>query len=98
MLRVLFEVREKKAKFYSWKVFCLGEIVAEWPYLLLCAFFFYVIFYFTVGLDPSPGAAGPVFLAMVIYELLYTSIGQFIAAYAPNPTFAALCLPLYVVQ
>ncbi|KAL1411469.1 hypothetical protein Q8F55_002425 [Vanrija albida] len=92
--RDIFETREKKAKFYSWQCFVVGEIVAEWPYLVLCAFLYFVCWYFAAGLDLSAGAAGPVFLQMVLYEALYTGIGQFVAAYAPNPVFAALVLPL----
>jgi ABC-type multidrug transport system permease subunit len=33
---------------------------------------------------------------MLIYEFIYTGIGQFVAAYAPNPTFAALVNPLII--
>lgn len=32
--------------------------------------------YATAGLDLSPGAAGPVFLVMFFYEMLYTGIGM----------------------
>lgn len=33
---------------------------------------------------------------MLIYEFIYTGIGRFVAAYAPNPTFAALVNPLII--
>jgi len=33
----------------------------------------------------------------VIYELLYTAIGQSIAAYTPNAVFASLVNPLVIV-
>lgn len=33
---------------------------------------------------------------MTLYEFLYTGIGQFIAAYAPNAVFAALVNPLLI--
>lgn len=39
--RDIFEKREKKAKFYSWWVFCTGEIVAELPWLVICAVLFW---------------------------------------------------------
>lgn len=39
--RDIFEKREKKAKLYSWVVFCTAEIVAELPYLLICAGLFW---------------------------------------------------------
>lgn len=38
--RDVFEAREKKAKVYSWWAFCFGEIVAEVPYLFVCAFLY----------------------------------------------------------
>ncbi|KAK8853032.1 hypothetical protein IAR55_003733 [Kwoniella newhampshirensis] len=94
--RDIFEKREKKAKLYSWVVFCFAEIIAELPYLLICAFLFWACWYATAGLSLAAGVAGPVFLEMVLYELLYTGIAQFIAAYAPNPEFAALIIPLFV--
>jgi ABC-type multidrug transport system permease subunit len=39
--RDIFETREKKAKIYSWWAFCFGEIVAEVPYLLVCALLYF---------------------------------------------------------
>lgn len=39
--RDIFEKREKKSKFYSWWVFCLGEILSELPWLVLCAVIFW---------------------------------------------------------
>lgn len=79
--RDIFEAREKKAKFYSWQVFCFGEIIAEVPYLLICAVLFWGCWYPTAGLDLHGNAAGPVFLEMVFYEFLYTGMGQFIGGY-----------------
>lgn len=35
-------------------------------------------------------------LLQVLYELFYTGLGQFVAAYAPNATFAALTNPFLV--
>jgi ATP-binding cassette subfamily G (WHITE) protein 2 (SNQ2) len=33
---------------------------------------------------------------MILYEILYTSIGQAIAAYSPNAFFAALANPIII--
>ena len=52
--------------------------------------------YPVVGFSFSPSVAGPVYLQMTLYEFLYTGIGQFIAAYAPNAVFAALVNPLLI--
>ena len=43
--RDIFEAREKKAKLYSWWAFCFGEIVAEVPYLLVCALLYFAPWY-----------------------------------------------------
>jgi ABC-type multidrug transport system permease subunit len=40
--------------------------------------------------------AGAVFFVMLMYELIYTGIGQFIAAYAPNAVAATLINPLII--
>ena len=52
--------------------------------------------YALVGFSYAPNVAGPVYLQMTLYEFLYTGIGQFIAAYAPNAIFAALVNPLLI--
>lgn len=39
---------------------------------------------------------GAVFFVMLMYEFVYTGIGQFIAAYAPNATLASLVNPLVI--
>ncbi|WWD20474.1 hypothetical protein CI109_104950 [Kwoniella shandongensis] len=94
--RDIFETREKKAKLYSWHAFCFAEIVAEIPYLLVCALLYFVCWYPVVGFSFKPSVAGPVYLQMTFYEFLYTGIGQFIAAYAPHEVFAALVNPLLI--
>ncbi|KAG9022286.1 hypothetical protein FRB95_000435 [Tulasnella sp. JGI-2019a] len=94
--RNIFEAREKKAKLYSWWAFIFAEIVAEVPYLLVCALLYFAAWYPVVGFSFAARVAGPVYLQMTLYEFLYTGIAQFIAAYAPNPTFAALVNPLLI--
>lgn len=94
--RDIFETREKKAKIYSWKAFVTGLIVSELPYLVLCAFLYWVCWYYTVGFPNNSERIGGVFLTMLLYEFVYTSIGQFVAAYAPNAVLAALVNPLII--
>ncbi|KFA65077.1 hypothetical protein S40285_03104 [Stachybotrys chlorohalonatus IBT 40285] len=92
--RDIFEAREKKSKMYSWKAFVTGLIVSEVPYLCICAMLYFVCWYYTAGLPSAADRAGPTFFIMLMYEFLYTGIGQFIAAYAPNEVFATLVNPL----
>ncbi|KAH8801491.1 ABC-2 type transporter-domain-containing protein [Xylogone sp. PMI_703] len=92
--RDIYEAREKKSKMYSWIAFVVGLVVSEVPYLIICAVLYFVCWYYTAGLPSESSRAGATFFVMLMYEFLYTGIGQFVAAYAPNAVFAALANPL----
>nr|ABR15505.1 ABC transporter [Plenodomus lingam]ABR15506.1 ABC transporter [Plenodomus lingam] len=92
--RDLYETREKKSKMYSWVAFVTGLIVSEIPYLILCAIAYFLCSYYSQGLPSGSDKAGAVFFVMLAYQFMYTGIGQFVAAYAPNPVFASLVNPL----
>jgi len=92
--RDIYEAREKKSKMYSWVAFVTGLIVSEIPYLCVCAVLYFVCWYYTVGFPTISNKAGATFFVMLMYEFIYTGIGQFIAAYAPNAIFASLVNPL----
>lgn len=94
--RDIYEAREKKSKMYSWIAFVTGLIVSELPYLCVCAVLYFVCWYYTVGFPSDSNKAGAVFFVMLMYEFIYTGIGQFIAAYAPNAVFASLANPLVI--
>jgi ABC-type multidrug transport system permease subunit len=92
--RDIFGAREKRAKMYSWIVFVTGLIVSEIPYLIFCAIVYFLCWYYTVGFPATTSRAGATFFVMLMYEFLYTGMGRFIAAYAPNAVFAALTNPM----
>ncbi|KAJ3541172.1 hypothetical protein NM208_g4732 [Fusarium decemcellulare] len=92
--RDIFEIREKKSKTYHWAPFVAGLIISEIPYLIVSGFLYFVTFYFTAGFPTDASKAGGTFFVMIMYEFLYTGIGQFIAAYAPNAIFASMVNPL----
>ncbi|KAL2129334.1 hypothetical protein VTI74DRAFT_7926 [Chaetomium olivicolor] len=94
--RNIFETREKKSKMYSWVAFVAALIVSELPYLVLCAVLYFVCWYYTVGFPYDSSRAGSTFFVMLMFEFLYTGIGQFEAAYAPNELFAALVNPVVI--
>ncbi|KAE8315830.1 ABC-2 type transporter-domain-containing protein [Aspergillus transmontanensis] len=94
--RDIYDAREKKSKMYSWVAFVTGLIVSEFPYLCVCAVLYFACWYYCVGLPHNSNRSGATFFIMLIYEFIYTGIGQFVAAYAPNPTFAALVNPLII--
>src|SRR5699024_3490873 len=78
--RDIFETREKKSKMYSWVAFVTGLIVSEIPYLIICGVLYFVCWYYTVGFPTASTRAGATFFVMLMYEFLYTGMGQFIAA------------------
>ncbi|KAL1843554.1 hypothetical protein VTJ49DRAFT_1147 [Mycothermus thermophilus] len=94
--RNIFETREKKAKMYSWFAFTTALIIAELPYLVICAVLYFAAWYFTVGFPAHISRAGSTFFLILMFEFLYTGIGQFEAAYAPSELFAALVNPVVI--
>jgi ABC-type multidrug transport system ATPase subunit/ABC-type multidrug transport system permease subunit len=94
--RDIYETREKKSKMYHWFPFTTGLIVSEVPYLIVCAVLYFLPFYYTVGFPSASDKAGAVFFVMLVYEFIYTGIGQFVAAPAPNAVFASLINPLLI--
>ncbi|KAK3498887.1 ABC-2 type transporter-domain-containing protein [Neurospora hispaniola] len=94
--RNIFEAREKKSKMYSWIAFVTGLVVSEIPYLCVCAVLYFACWYYTTGAPHASSRAGGTFFVMLMYEFVYTGIGQFIAAYAPNAIFATLANPLVI--
>jgi ATP-binding cassette subfamily G (WHITE) protein 2 (SNQ2) len=94
--RDIYETREKKSKMYSWWAFVTGLIVSEIPYLCICAVLYYVCWYYTTGFPTASNKSGATFFVMLMYEFVYTGIGQFVAAYAPNAVFASLVDPLII--
>jgi ABC-type multidrug transport system permease subunit len=94
--RDIYETREKKSKMYSWIAFVTGLIVSELPYLCVCAVLYFVCWYYTVGFPNDSNKAGATLFVMLMYEFIYTGIGQFIAAYAPNAVFASLANPVII--
>lgn len=94
--RDIFEAREKKSKMYSWIAFVTGLITSEIPYLMFCGVLYYCCWYYTSGMPKSSNRAGATLFTMLMYEFIYTGMGQFIAAYAPNDVFASLANPLFI--
>ncbi|KAH8673305.1 ABC-2 type transporter-domain-containing protein [Xylariales sp. PMI_506] len=94
--RDIFETREKKSKTYSWLSFISAQLISEIPILIICGTLYFVCWYFTCGFPVEASASGQVYLEMLFYEFLYTSIGQAIAAYSPNEYFAALLNPILI--
>ncbi|KAL3447762.1 ABC-2 type transporter-domain-containing protein [Aspergillus insuetus] len=82
------------SKTYHWIAFIGAQAISEMPYLIICGTLYFLCWYFTVGFPSAADISGHVYFQMLLYEFLYTPIGQAIAAYAPNEYSASLVNPL----
>ena len=102
--RSIYEVRERPSKMYSWSAWVTTMIIVELPWNIFCGSLFFFCWYWTVGYPTS--RAGYTYLMLsVLLPIYYTTIGQAVAAMAPNAEISALLftslfnfvLMLYVV-
>lgn len=83
---------------YSWVAFVSAQLIAEMPYLIICGVLYFACWYFTIGLTVAGSTSGQVFFQMILFEFLYTAIGQGIAAISPSPFFASLLNPTIIAS
>jgi ATP-binding cassette subfamily G (WHITE) protein 2 (SNQ2) len=74
---------------YSWTALLTSQILVELPFNIVGSTLYFFCWYWTVGFDSS--RAPYTYLVMgVIYPMYYTTIGQAIAAMAPDANIAAI--------
>jgi ATP-binding cassette subfamily G (WHITE) protein 2 (PDR) len=84
--RSLYEVRERPAKTYSWKVFMLSQIISELPWSTLASIFMWALFYYPVGFYRNAEAAGQGTERGVLMWLLFWQFLVWVS------TFAHMCI------
>lgn len=84
--RSLYEVRERPAKTYSWKIFMLSQIISELPYTLFASVLMWVLVYFPVGFSRNAEIAGQAVERGVLMWLLFWQLLLFAS------TFAHFCI------
>ena len=84
--RSLYEVRERPAKTYSWKIFMISQIVAEIPLNTIASVFMWALIYFPVGFYKNANAAGQGVERGGLMWLLFWQFLLFIS------TFAHMCI------
>ena len=88
-MRNVYEIRERPSRMYSWTALLTAQIMAEIPWNILGSSLYFLCWFWTVGFPTS--RAGFTYLVMgVFYPLYYTTVGQAVAAMAPNAEIAAL--------
>jgi len=87
--RRVYEVRERPSRMYSWTALLTSQLLAEIPWNILGSSLYFLCWFWTVGFPES--RAGYTYLMLaIVFPLYYTTIGQAVAAMAPNAEIAAL--------
>ncbi|KAK5064561.1 hypothetical protein LTR84_000394 [Exophiala bonariae] len=84
--RSLYEVRERPAKTYSWKIFMLSQILSELPYTLFASIIMWALVYYPVGFSRNAEIAGQAVERGALMWLLFWQLLLFAS------TFAHLCI------
>lgn len=71
--------------------------MAEVPYSILCAVFFFIPIYFLPGFNPEPSRAGFFFFLVLITELFAVTLAQTISAWTPSTFIAVLFNPFVII-
>jgi ATP-binding cassette subfamily G (WHITE) protein 2 (SNQ2) len=89
----MISFREQMSKAYKTFPFALSMVIAEMPYSVLCAVFFFIPLYYIPGLNPDSSRAGYQFFIVLITEIFSVTLAQAIAALTPSPFIAAYVNP-----
>lgn len=87
--RSIYEIRERPSKMYGWSAWVTSQIIMELPWNIFCSSLFFFCWYWTVGY-PNSRAGYTYLMLSVLLPLYYTTIGQAVAAMAPNPEVSGL--------
>ncbi|KAF2024526.1 ABC transporter CDR4 [Setomelanomma holmii] len=93
----MISFREQMSKAYKTFPFALSMVIAEMPYSLLCAVFFFIPIYYIPGLDSRSSRAGYQFFIILITEVFSVTLGQAVAALTPTPFIASYVNPFIII-
>lgn len=88
--RTLYETRERNSKIYSAPAFITAMLLAETPYAILGTVFFFLPWYYMIGLPSNAKAAGYEFLFVLLFELMIPSLAMWIAAMCKDMTIISI--------
>ena len=87
--RMIYEIRERPSKMYSWTAWVTAQILVELPWNMFGGILLFFCWYWTVGY-PTERAGFAFLVFAVLMPFYYTTIGQAVAAIAPMMEVAAL--------
>ncbi|RKO92797.1 brefeldin A resistance protein, partial [Blyttiomyces helicus] len=91
-----YSIREVSSGTYSALSFGISITTVEIPFAVLASSVFFLIFYWTVGLNTESDRVGYFYalLVNVVFSLFCVSFGQLVAAFTPNLLIASSIVPL----
>lgn len=93
--RELFEVRESKSNTFHWTCLMIAQYLNEIPYSIGFSTFYFISWYFPIGLDRSAKIMGVWWLNYCIfYQLYYTSLSLGIVYASPDLPSANVIMSL----
>ncbi|KAJ7067216.1 pleiotropic drug resistance ABC transporter [Mycena amicta] len=93
-MRKIYEIREGPTRFYSWSALITSAFLSELPWNIAGSSIYFLCWFWTVGFDND--RAGYTYLMLgVVFPLYYTSLGQAVAAMAPNAEIAAILFSFF---
>ncbi|KAH8155132.1 uncharacterized protein LAJ45_00141 [Morchella importuna] len=92
-LRGLYETRERNSKIYSAAAFITAMLLAEIPYAILGTVFFFLPWYYMIGMPNNSGTAGYAFLFVLLFEIFIPSFAMWIAAMCKDMTIISIVNP-----
>ena len=87
--RMIYEIRERPSKMYSWSAWATAQILVELPWNMAGGILLFFCWFWTVGF-PTDRAGFTFLIFAVLIPFYYTTVGQAIAAIAPTVEVAAL--------
>ncbi|KAI0943006.1 hypothetical protein AcW1_002753 [Taiwanofungus camphoratus] len=88
-MRKIYEIRERHSNMYSWTALITSQFLVEIPWNIFGSSIYFFCWYWTVGF-PNDRAGYTYLFYAIANPLYYTSIGQAVAAMAPNAEIAGL--------
>lgn len=88
--RMLYETRERNSKIYSAAAFITAMSLAEIPYAILGTVFFFLPWYYMIGMPNDSKTAGYEFLLVLLFEIFIPPFAMWIAAMCPDMTIISI--------
>lgn len=93
----LIYYREAASKTYKQLPFALSMVIAEVPYSILCAVFFFLPLYYIPAFNSMSSRAGYYFITVLAAEFFSVTLGQMVSALTPSTFIAVLLNPFIII-